>query len=94
MSKVNLSEDKVKTVMRGSASRGGWLRLMNRLLLAGLAGGCWLASPVLASGPFLNGAFIKGANMPWIDGAYYNDLAVNPHYPGWGCAPCPVLPVR
>jgi hypothetical protein len=39
-----------------------------------------------ATGPFLNGSsFIKGANLPWIDGDYYNDIAVNPHYPSWGC---------
>jgi hypothetical protein len=44
------------------------------------------AFTVLANGPFLNGpAFIKGANLPWIDGDYYNDIAVNPHYPAWGC---------
>jgi hypothetical protein len=42
---------------------------------------------VLANGPFLNGStFIKGANLPWIDGDFYNDIAVNPHYPTWGCA--------
>ena len=43
-----------------------------------------------ATGPFLNGSsFIKGANLPWIDGDYYNDIAVNPHYPSWGCAYSP-----
>jgi hypothetical protein len=30
---------------------------------------------VLANGPFLNGsAFIKGVNLPWIDGDYYRGL--------------------
>jgi hypothetical protein len=44
------------------------------------------AFTVRANGTFLNGSsFIKGANMPWIDGDYYNDIAVNPHYPDWGC---------
>ena len=44
------------------------------------------AFSVRAGSPFLNGAaFIKGANLPWIDGDFYNDLAVNPHYPSWGC---------
>ena len=50
-------------------------------LVAGLS-----PDSVLANGSFTNGLFIKGANMPWIEGAFYNDLAVNPHYPGWGCA--------
>ena len=40
-----------------------------------------------AGGSYLNGsAFIKGANMPWIDAAFYNDLATNPHYPASGSA--------
>ena len=43
-----------------------------------------------ATGPFLNGsAFIKGANLPWIDGDFYNDIAVNPHHPDWGCGYSP-----
>jgi len=42
---------------------------------------------VRANGNFLTGAgFIKGANLPWIDGNYYNDLATNPHHPDWGSA--------
>ncbi len=40
---------------------------------------------VLANGTLTNGVFIKGANMPWIDGNFYNDLAVNPHHQDWGC---------
>ena len=44
------------------------------------------AFTIRANGTFLNGSsFIKGANLPWIDGDFYNDLAVNPHYPDWGC---------
>jgi hypothetical protein len=44
------------------------------------------AFTVLANGPFLNGSsFIKGANLPWIDGDFYNDIAINPHYPSYGC---------
>jgi hypothetical protein len=44
------------------------------------------AFTVLANGTFLNGtSFIKGANLPWIDGDYYNDITVNPHYPSYGC---------
>ena len=38
-----------------------------------------------AGGTSLDGySYIKGANMPWIDGDYYNDIALNPHYPGYG----------
>jgi hypothetical protein len=45
---------------------------------------------VLADGPFLHGSsFIKGANLPWIDGDFYNDIAVNPHHPDWGCGYSP-----
>lgn len=51
-----------------------------------------LSSTTLPADPFLNGSsFIVGANLPWTgdvndgDGYFYNDLAVNPHVPGWGC---------
>jgi len=50
-----------------------------------------LASHLRANGPYLNGSsFIKGANLPWFEDAtaangYYNDIAVNPHYPDSGC---------
>ena len=30
-------------------------------------------------------SYIKGANLPWIDGDFYNDIAINPHYPSYGC---------
>jgi len=43
------------------------------------------AFTVSADGTLINGSFIKGANLPWIDGDFYNDIAVNPHYPDWGC---------
>jgi hypothetical protein len=41
-----------------------------------------LAAP--SNGQLIGGAFIKGVNLPWIDGDYYNDIAVDPHYPDWG----------
>ena len=44
-----------------------------------------LASPWPAKAQLINGSFIKGANLPWIDGDYYNDIAVDPHHPDWGC---------
>ncbi len=31
----------------------------------------------LLAGPFINGAFIKGANLPWLDGAYDHDIGTN-----------------
>jgi len=44
-----------------------------------------LPGSVRAGGASLDGyGYIKGANMPWIDGYYYNDIAANPHYPGYG----------
>ena len=44
-----------------------------------------LASPWPAKAQLIDGSFIKGANLPWIDGDYYNDIAVDPHHPDWGC---------
>jgi hypothetical protein len=48
-------------------------------------------STAQAGGSFLNGSsFIKAANLPWFedaaaDNGYYNDIAVNPHFPSSGC---------
>ena len=62
-----------------------WRRMAHLIALSGLVAGLFPGT-VLAMGSLNNGGFIKGANMPWIDGQFYNDLAVNPHYPGWGSA--------
>ena len=34
----------------------------------------------------INGTFIKGANLPWLDGAYNTWIGIDPTEPGWGCA--------
>jgi len=57
------------------------------VLLLLITAALWPPATSRAGGAALGGlAYIKGANMPWIDGAYYNDIAVNPHYPSWGSA--------
>jgi Cellulase (glycosyl hydrolase family 5) len=35
----------------------------------------------------VNGAntFIKGGNLPWLDGQYDHDIGINPLHPSWGC---------
>jgi hypothetical protein len=35
----------------------------------------------------VNGAstFVKGANLPWLDGQYDHDIGINPLHPSWGC---------
>jgi hypothetical protein len=49
------------------------------------------ALTVRAGGNYLNGSsFIKAANLPWFedaaaDNGFYNDIAINPHYPDSGC---------
>jgi hypothetical protein len=65
--------------------------------LAGLpVAGCFVALLLLAlagqpAGAQLlpiNGvnAFVKGANLAWLDGAYDHDIGINPLHPEWGCA--------
>ena len=69
--------------MNGSISRR-WRGVTQFVSLSWLV--AWLLpAAVVANGAFISGGFIKGADLPWIDGDFYNDLAVNPHYPDWGC---------
>lgn len=37
-----------------------------------------------ANAQYINGGFIKGANLPWLDGAYSTYLGNDPHNWGWG----------
>jgi len=39
-----------------------------------------------ANGPFIHGSFIKGANLPWLDGAFGHDIGLTPVEPGYSCA--------
>ena len=39
-----------------------------------------------AGGPFINGSFIKGANLPWLDGAFGHDIGTTPVEPDYTCA--------
>src|SRR5271165_6566212 len=39
-----------------------------------------------AGGTFINGTFIKGANLPWLDGAFGHDIGTTPVEPDFGCA--------
>jgi len=41
---------------------------------------------LLAGSPFINGAFIKGVNLPWQPNEYYNGLGNIPAFPSWGCS--------
>lgn len=34
---------------------------------------------------FINGAFIKGANLPWLDGNYNTWIGIDPTEVSWGC---------
>jgi hypothetical protein len=29
--------------------------------------------------------FVKGSNLPWLDGQYDHDIGINPLHPSWGC---------
>jgi hypothetical protein len=51
-------------------------------LLAALA----LTSTRPAMGQLINGSFIKGCNLAWLDGAYNTWLGLDPVNPGWGIA--------
>src|SRR5208282_1443054 len=39
-----------------------------------------------AMGQLINGSFIKGCNLAWLDGAYNTWLGYDPTEPGWGMA--------
>ena len=79
----------LKTVMPGELKD----KVMKSKQTSKFAAAClWFAAFLLSSvavragGAPLDGyAYIKGANLPWIDGDFYNDIAVNPHYPSYGC---------
>ena len=68
----------------------------SRNMAARPAAGCFLALLLLACGGQpasaqllpINGVntFVKGANLPWLDGAYDHDIGINPLHPSWGCA--------
>ncbi len=51
-------------------------------VLAGLA----LAAFSCAGQTFINGSFVKGANLPWLDEAYGHDIGTTPVYPSYSCA--------
>ena len=51
-------------------------------LLAGLV----LTATVPARAQLINGTFIKGANLPWLDGAYNTWIGIDPTETSWGCA--------
>jgi hypothetical protein len=62
------------------------MKLFNQVLILALllAGGNQVGAQLLP----LNGTntFVKGANLPWLDGQYDHDIGINPLHPGWGCA--------
>ena len=58
------------------------LRTATAAMLATMA----LAAGVPGHAQFINGAFIKGANLAWLDGAYNTWIALDPTETGWGCA--------
>jgi hypothetical protein len=68
----------------------------SRNLAARPRAGCFLALLMLALGGQqasaqllpINGTntFVKGANLPWLDGQYDHDIGINPLHPSWGCA--------
>src|SRR5208282_4814560 len=39
-----------------------------------------------AMGQLINGSFIKGCNLAWLDGAYNTWLGLDPVNPSWGIA--------
>ena len=50
-------------------------------LLLGLAA----TLPVPAQAQLINGTFIKGANLPWLDGCYNTWIGIDPTEISWGC---------
>ncbi|MGB7746901.1 MAG: hypothetical protein WBN75_06395 [Verrucomicrobiia bacterium] len=44
-----------------------------------------LTATIPAGAQFINGTFIKGANLPWLDGDYNTWIGIDPTEPGWGC---------
>ena len=44
-----------------------------------------LTATIPAEAQLINGTFIKGANLPWLDGDYNTWIGIDPTEPGWGC---------
>lgn len=65
--------------LRAQAARG-WFVALLLLSVAALEAGAQLLP--------INGtnAFVKGANLPWLDGQYDHDIGINPLHPSWGCS--------
>ena len=55
-----------------------------RTATAAMLVGMTLTASVPAKAALINGSFIKGANLPWLDGAYSDYLGLDPHNPSWG----------
>ena len=62
------------------------LKQLFRSATAAMLAAMALAAAVPGHAQFINGAFIKGANLAWLDGAYNTWLALDPTETGWGCA--------
>ncbi|MEO7718885.1 MAG: RICIN domain-containing protein [Capsulimonas sp.] len=45
-----------------------------------------LCATVPAKAQLIGGNYVKGANLPWLDGHYSYYLGVDPHNPSYGCA--------
>ena len=59
---------------------------MLRTAVVALLAALTLTSTRPAMGQLINGSFIKGCNLAWLDGAYNTWLGLDPVNPGWGIA--------
>jgi hypothetical protein len=63
---------------------------LKTIALAALLVGPTMIIPITAQAQFLkvgnSQTFIKGANLPWLDGSYSYYLGLDPHNPSYGCA--------
>ena len=62
------------------------VKVIPQLFLAGALAAMALTTAIPARAQLINGTFIKGANLPWLDGAYSSYIAIDPHHPTWGCS--------
>lgn len=66
------------------------LTSLKQHLLRTAVGALLAAMALMATGPasaqLINGSFIKGCNLAWLDGAYNTWLGLDPTEPGWGIA--------
>lgn len=77
-------------MQKQTTKNGSYLKLVkarSQLLMVTLLLACggYRASAQLLP---INGTntFVKGANLPWLDGQYDHDIGINPLHSGWGCS--------